>query len=57
MFWLLVGVWCSLGYVMTHHPLVARVLTRYNPLMVPFVLIGLGMYILVESGTLGLLGL
>lgn len=42
---------------MTRHPLVARVLARYSHIIVPFVLIGLGLYILIESGTLGLLGL
>ena len=56
-FYLLLGTWCYAGYVITRHPVVARVLARYGHLAVPFVLIGLGIYILIESGTFGLLGL
>jgi hypothetical protein len=39
----------------THHPAVARVLGRYGHIVVPFVLVGLGVYIIAESGTLKLL--
>ncbi len=54
-FFLMVGVWCVLGYSLTRQPEVARVLTRYGHVLVPLVLIGLGVYILIESGTLTLL--
>lgn len=53
----LVGVWCFLGYKLTHQRTVAQVLFRYGHLIVPFVLIGLGVYIIVENETLRLLGL
>ena len=56
-FYMLLGVWCYIGHVITRHPLVAHVLARYSHIIVPFVLIGLGIYILIESGTLKLLGL
>jgi cadmium resistance protein CadD (predicted permease) len=55
-FFLMVGVWCVLGYSLTRQPAVARVLTRYGHVLVPLVLIGLGVYILIESETLTLLG-
>jgi cadmium resistance transport/sequestration family protein len=51
-FCILVAVWCYLGYQFTRHPVVARVLARYGHVLVPLVLIGLGVYIVIESGTL-----
>lgn len=54
-FFLLVGVWCYVAYVLTRQPTVAQFLTRYGKAVVPFVLIGLGIFILVESGTYRLL--
>jgi cadmium resistance protein CadD (predicted permease) len=56
-FYALLGVWCYVGYVVTRHPAVAHVLTRYGHLIVPFILIGLGIYIILDSGTLALFGL
>ena len=53
----LVAVWCFLGYKLTHQRTVAQVLFRYDHLVVPFVLIGLGVYIIVANETLRLLGL
>lgn len=54
-FFLLIGVWCYLAYLLTRQPTLARVLTRYGNAIVPFVLISLGIYILIESGTYRLL--
>lgn len=54
-FFLLVGVWCYVAYLLAHQQKIARVLTRYGETFVPFVLIGLGIYILIESGTYQLL--
>ena len=54
-FFLLIGVWCYIAYRLTHQPVVAHVLTRYGQAIVPFVLIGLGIFILIESGTYRLL--
>lgn len=50
-FFILVGIWCYLAYQLTRHRAVTQVLTRYGNALVPLVLIGLGVYILVESGT------
>ena len=50
MFFLLVGLWCFLGASLGRHPTIAPVLDRYGHVLVPFVLIGLGIFILVESG-------
>ncbi|PSB17628.1 transporter [Phormidesmis priestleyi ULC007] len=54
-FFVMVGVWCYVAYQLARHPIVARVLTRYGSAIVPFVLIGLGIFILVDSGTYKLL--
>ena len=51
----MVGVWCYVSYQLARHPIVARGLTRYGSAIVPFVLIGLGIFILIDSGTYKLL--
>jgi cadmium resistance transport/sequestration family protein len=48
----LVAVWCYVGYRMGGHPTVADKIDRYGHIIVPFVLIGLGFYILGVSGAL-----
>jgi cadmium resistance protein CadD (predicted permease) len=54
-FFILIAVWCALGYYLGNHPAAARVLDRYGHIIVPFVLIGLGVYILYESATFHLI--
>jgi len=49
-FFTLVGVWCYAGFLLSRHPLIAEIFSRYGRLLVPFVLVGLGVYILMESG-------
>ncbi len=51
-FFSLVGVWCYAACQLTRIPLIAETLTRYGNQLVPFVLIGLGILILVDSHTL-----
>jgi cadmium resistance transport/sequestration family protein len=50
-FFLGVALWCFIASQLTRHPLVARTLTNYGHHIVPFVLIGLGIYIFIDSGT------
>jgi cadmium resistance protein CadD (predicted permease) len=45
----MVGVWCYGAYQLARHPIVTRVLTQYGAAIVPFVLIGLGIFILIDS--------
>jgi len=54
-FLVLIGLWCYIAYLLTRHKAVARGLTKYGERIVPFVLIGLGIFILLESGTYKLL--
>lgn len=54
-FLVLIGVWCYVAYHLTRHKAIARILTKYGERIVPFVLIGLGIFILLESKTYQLL--
>ncbi len=54
-FFVMVGVWCFIAYLLTLQPTIADVLSRYGETVVPFVLIGLGLYIMYERGTFSLL--
>lgn len=51
-FFVLVGVWCYAAYQLTKIKAIAENLTRYGNLLVPYVLIGLGILILIDSHTL-----
>jgi cadmium resistance transport/sequestration family protein len=50
-----VGVWCYIAYLLTRKPAIALLLSRYGHRVVPFVLIGLGLHIIIESETYRLL--
>lgn len=51
-FLLLVGVWCYVTYKLTCQNAIATLLTRYGNNCVPFVLIGLGIFIILDSASL-----
>lgn len=51
LFLLLVGVWCLLGYALSHMPGVAHLLERAGSFILPFLLISLGLFILAKNGT------
>jgi cadmium resistance transport/sequestration family protein len=54
-FLLLVAAWCVLALRLAHQQHIAQVLSRYGHRIVPVVLIGLGVFILIENGTLYML--
>ncbi len=56
-FLLLVGVWCYAAYKLTNQMAIASVLTGYGNTLVPFILIGLGAFIILESNALSLIKL
>ncbi|MEZ2318111.1 MAG: cadmium resistance transporter [Microcoleus sp.] len=56
-FYVSIAVWCYLAYRLTRQRAIANILTRYTQALVPFILIGLGLFILIESGTYRLLPL
>jgi cadmium resistance transport/sequestration family protein len=53
----LVGIWCWIAQRIARQPAIARLLSRYGEALVPWVLIGLGLYILIENGSYRLLGM
>jgi cadmium resistance transport/sequestration family protein len=53
-FFIMTGVWCFLAKYFTKHPIIAKAIDKYGHVLTPFVLIFLGIYILYESGTVGL---
>lgn len=56
-FLLLVGVWCYAAYKLTQQPAIANLMSRYGNTAVPFILIGLGAFIVLDSQALNLLAL
>lgn len=54
-FFLMVGVWCAIAYLLSNHPTIGSLLSRYGKVIVPFILIGLGLFIMYERGTFNLL--
>lgn len=54
-FVILIGVWCFLGIKIGQYPLIKAFLEKYKDVLIPIVFIGLGLYILLKSGTFGLL--
>ena len=55
LFMVLIAVWCGLASYLASHPQITPLLSRYADRMVPWVLIGLGLYILIENGSYRLL--
>lgn len=54
-FTVLTAVWCRAGHWLVHHPALGAPLRRYGHRVVPYVLIGLGLFILYEANTFSLL--
>jgi cadmium resistance protein CadD (predicted permease) len=53
-FLVLVGAWCAGGWFLATRPAVARVIGRWGHILHPLVLIGLGLFILIQGGAFGL---
>lgn len=54
-FFVLVGVWCYAAYLLTHQKPIALIIDCYGNSLVPFLLIGLGVYIALDSLALAVL--
>ncbi|MEH2459960.1 cadmium resistance transporter [Nostoc sp.] len=54
-FFVMVGIWCAIAYFLSRQPTIAYILSRYGQAVVPFILIGLGLFIMYERGTFTLL--
>lgn len=51
-FIILLTVWCYLGYLLAHQPLIAYTLQSKGHIIVPFIFIGLGIIILIKQETI-----
>jgi cadmium resistance transport/sequestration family protein len=51
-FGLMVGIWCGVAWWLVQQQLIGNIFSKYGDRLVPWVFIGLGIYILVESKTL-----
>lgn len=54
---ILLGVLCYVSYKLTHQQAIAEILTRYINHFVPFILIGLGTFIVLKTSALSLIKL
>lgn len=51
-FALLIALWCFIASKLVEHPLVQKNIEKCKDIFVPIVFIGLGIFILIESGTI-----
>jgi cadmium resistance transport/sequestration family protein len=49
-FLLMVSLWCGIAYQLTRHHWAAKTIVHYGDQIFPFVLIGLGVFIFIDSG-------
>ena len=43
------GLWCYLGLALANYPYIKKNISRYQHILVPLVLMGLGLYILIKN--------
>jgi cadmium resistance protein CadD (predicted permease) len=48
-FLVMTAIWCIIAYYLVRHPIIAKRLHKTGHIVFPFVLIGLGIYILISS--------
>lgn len=48
-FAIMTALWCGAGYWLVHHPIVGARIRQYGHVALPFVLLGLGLYILADA--------
>ena len=54
-FLILTGVWCWIAHKVVHNPWIGQFIERYGQKVIPIVLVGLGGYIIIKSGSFDLL--
>jgi cadmium resistance protein CadD (predicted permease) len=54
-FWIMTALWLNLAYWLTRHRAIGAPIRRYARLLMPFVFITLGVFILYQAGTMKLL--
>ena len=51
-FLILTAIWCFIGLKLAEHPFVQKKIKKYNHIIIPILFISLGIFILIESGTI-----
>ncbi|AWK49585.1 quaternary ammonium transporter [Clostridium beijerinckii] len=51
-FMILISLWCFIALKLAEHPFVHINIEKYNHIFVPIIFIGLGLFILMENGTI-----
>lgn len=51
-FVLLTALWCFIALKLSEHPFVQSTIEKYKHIFVPIIFIGLGIFILMKSGTI-----
>jgi len=54
-FLLMIGVWCVISYYLVNNKIVGKRIRKYGYILLPFVLIALGIFILIKCETFSLL--
>lgn len=54
-FLIMVGLWCGIAYLLSRQAAIGYILGGYGKALVPFILIGLGLFIMYERGTFQLI--
>jgi cadmium resistance protein CadD (predicted permease) len=49
LFALMTAIWCAVGYTLVNNPVAGQHARRYGHVVLPFVLVGLGLYILSDA--------
>jgi cadmium resistance protein CadD (predicted permease) len=50
-FVIMTGVWCAVAFWLVRHPMLGAPIRRHGRRAMPFVLIGLGMFVLIQAGS------
>lgn len=50
-FSILIAVWCYIGFRLATLPMIKKAVEKYGGIVIPFVFIGIGIHVIVSSGT------
>lgn len=54
-FILLIALWCYIGKSFSEYPFIQRNIEKYKHIIIPIIFIGLGIFIIIKSGTIPLI--
>lgn len=54
-FIILIALWCYIGKSLSEYPFIQRNIEKYKHIIIPIIFIGLGIFIIIKSGTIPLI--